>query len=400
MKKRKSCRCRCVVLLSLDLQRARRRFEKGKMISKVVVKVMCLWVILWEVSSFALLTKHHEVVQTNLCMGNTATAQRRLEERWFPVEETDVNDMYGSEKEDTEELEAQSLALLANLIYRRLERIQIDPTSKIAPNPKNPAYQIARGRFLDLTCTGHGESVLESLFDDKEAAQLVEDGIVLGAIVALQSLCVMGTQVGCKGTVEQLQRMVAHLEPPEGDPRDVNVWDVRSVRRLKYQVDQTAGTQLLAIMKRKRTAKGAFDLLVEIGAWEKHENLPLLRSGFSIRFTPEEEEAAEKASLNTYDPDALLGLRKDLRTEKIYTIDSKSTSEIDDGLSLEIIMNEDGSTRQRFWVHIADADRWAPRDSEAFQVAARRATSLYLPSGTIPMFPDMYVTIMRISAVL
>lgn len=75
----------------------------------------------------------------------------------------------------------------------------------------------------------------------------------------------------------------------------------------------------------------------------------------------------------------------------MYTIDSVSTSEIDDGLSLEALMNEDGSTRQRIWVHIADADRWAPRNSEAFQIAARRGTSLYLPTGSIPMFPAVYV---------
>jgi hypothetical protein len=369
------------------------------MVSSIAVMGVWLWALLWQVSSFSFLTNHH-VLQTSLFLGKTVTAQRRMEERWFPEKEIDDDDIYGAAQEDTEALEAQSLSLLANLIHKRLERVKIDPTREIAPNANNRAYQTARGRFVDLTCTEHGERVLESLFDDKEAAEQQNEGrIVLGAIVALQSLCVMGTQVGCKGTVEQLQRMVAHLESPDGDARDVNVWNVNSVRQLKYRVDQTPGTQLLALMMRKRTAKGAFDLLVEIGAWEKHENLALLRSGFPIRFTPQEEEAANRASLITCDPDALLGLRKDFQREKIYTIDSTSTSEIDDGLSLEVIMNEDGSTRQRFWVHIADADRWAPRDSEAFQMAARRATSLYLPSGTIPMFPDMYVAPFQISPV-
>jgi len=335
--------------------------------------------------------QHAFVVRTPslLCMGKTATAQRRMDQRWFPQEKTYDDDIYGAAQQDTEKMEAQSLQILANLINKRIERKSEDFT----PNPQNRAYKMAIGKFLDLTCTEEGERVLESLFSDKEAADqyLEDDSIVLGAIMALQSLCIMGTQVGVKGTPEQLQRMVAHLETPEGDPLDVNVWD--SVKRLKYQVDQTAGTQLLALMKKKRTPKGAFDLLVDIGAWNKHENLPLLRSGFPIHFTPEEKEAAEKATQITHDPDSLLGLRKDFRGEKVYTIDSASTSEIDDGLSLEVITNEDGSTQQRFWVHIADADRWAPRNSEAFQVAARRATSLYLPSGTVPMFPNMYVSV-------
>jgi exoribonuclease R len=225
-----------------------------------------------------------------------------------------------------------------------------------APNLKNRAYQMAKGKFIDLTCTGQGERVLENLFSDEQAEEQYweDERIILGAITALQSLCIMATQVGVKGTPEQLKRMVAHLETPEGDPLDVNVWD--SVKRLKYQVDQTAGTQYLSLVNKKRNPKGAFDVLVSLGAWDKHENLPLLRSGFPIRFTPKEEEAAITASMNTRDPDAILGLRQDFRREKVYTIDSASTVEIDDGLSLEVISNEDGSTRQRFWYACSQRD--------------------------------------------
>ena len=61
--------------------------------------------------------------------------------------------------------------------------------------------------------------------------------------------------------------------------------------------------------------------------------------------------------------------------------------EVDDGLSVEIIKDADGNERKRIWIHIADADRWARRDSEIFKSAQSRATSLYLPSGSIPMFP-------------
>ena len=39
---------------------------------------------------------------------------------------------------------------------------------------------------------------------------------------------------------------------------------------------------------------------------------------------------------------------------QILTIDSESTTEIDDGLSVEWL--EDG--RERVWVHIADPTRW------------------------------------------
>jgi hypothetical protein len=347
-----------------------------------------LWIwglLLAQAWSFSLAPRLQASRPSYLCMGKTITAQKRLEERWFPQAEPSDDDIYRAREENTQELEISSLKLLSNLIRKGMQRKGQD----FAPNLKNRAYQMAKGKFIDLTCTGQGERVLENLFSDEQAEEQYweDERIILGAITALQSLCIMATQVGVKGTPEQLKRMVAHLETPEGDPLDVNVWD--SVKRLKYQVDQTAGTQYLSLVNKKRNPKGAFDVLVSLGAWDKHENLPLLRSGFPIRFTPKEEEAAITASMNTRDPDAILGLRQDFRREKVYTIDSASTVEIDDGLSLEVISNEDGSTRQRFWIHIADADRWAPRDSEAFQVAARRATSLYLPSGTIPMLPSI-----------
>jgi len=206
----------------------------------------------------------------------------------------------------------------------------------------------------------------------------------------------MGTQVGVKGSQKQLQNMVAHLWRRDDNlyfeddcERDVLVWDFDSIRRLKHRVDITAGTQLLAELKKKRSSQGAFDLLVELGAWEPHEDLPLLRSGFPIHFTKDEEDAAEEAISTALDPDELLGLRQDLRDQKIYTIDSADTSEIDDGLSVEILKNDDGSTRHRFWIHIADVDRWAPPTSKIAETAKRRSTTNYLPNRVIPMFPHI-----------
>ncbi len=76
---------------------------------------------------------------------------------------------------------------------------------------------------------------------------------------------------------------------------------------------------------------------------------------------------------------------------KIYTIDSASTSEIDDGLSCETYTAVDGSERHRYWIHIADADYAAPRGSISFEGAKKRATSHYLPQTSLSMFPPEYV---------
>ena len=44
-------------------------------------------------------------------------------------------------------------------------------------------------------------------------------------------------------------------------------------------------------------------------------------------------------------------------------------------------------SRQRLWVHIADPSRYIELGSPLDISARRRATSIYLPTETIPMFP-------------
>ena len=111
-----------------------------------------------------------------------------------------------------------------------------------------------------------------------------------------------------------------------------------------------------------------------------------------MRFLQWEARAADAATRNERDVDALLGLRADLRHHKVYTIDGVSTLDVDDGLSVEAL--EDGDDgggegpRHRYWIHIADVDRWAPRGSDLLAAAERRGTSLYLPTATLGMFPE------------
>ena len=160
---------------------------------------------------------------------------------------------------------------------------------------------------------------------------------------------------------------------------------------------------------RKRTSKGAYELLVEMGVWDRHTDVALLRSGFPVRFTDEElvismeaeEEMTKKEKKDGggdyeyyKDPDEILGIRCDLREQKIYTIDSASTLDIDDGIAVEVLGDHNGdddheatTPRHRYWIHIADVDRWAPRGSKLLSVAERRGTSLYLPTMTLCMFP-------------
>ncbi|QQE65640.1 RNB domain-containing protein [Leptolyngbya sp. BL0902] len=145
--------------------------------------------------------------------------------------------------------------------------------------------------------------------------------------------------------------------------------------------------ELLNAMGCASTAAGAFDTLVAWGLWQPHENLALRRSQIPSQFS-EDTLTMVQQRLQSPPPDLDDPQRLDLTPLKVYTVDDASTQEIDDGLSLETL--EDG--RQRIWIHIADPTRWVIPGDDLDLEARRRCTTVYLPTGIIPMFPAELAT--------
>jgi exoribonuclease-2 len=144
--------------------------------------------------------------------------------------------------------------------------------------------------------------------------------------------------------------------------------------------------EALSAIGRGETPQAAFQLLVDIKLWSPHENLFLRRSQIPVQFSSRVLEMAQQC-ITSPPPDSATN-RVDLTLLKVYTIDDESTREIDDGLSLEFL--PDG--RQRLWIHIADPTRWlVPGDGLDLE-ARRRCTTIYLPTGMIPMFPSELAT--------
>jgi exoribonuclease-2 len=144
--------------------------------------------------------------------------------------------------------------------------------------------------------------------------------------------------------------------------------------------------EILAVLQRPETPEGAFDLLVDLGLWSKHENLFLRRTQIPINFSTKVLEVAHHCL--TSPPVDLDRDRLDLTHLKVYTIDDESTQEIDDGLSVEYL--EDG--HERLWVHIADPTRLLSPGDDLDLEARRRSTTVYLPTGMVPMFPPELAT--------
>ncbi|KAL3930568.1 MAG: hypothetical protein SGBAC_011707 [Bacillariaceae sp.] len=318
-------------------------------------------------------------LQSKINQGDADAAQAH----WFPqqlLERSELeSDAIHSAKAD---LECQSLQLMAGILF---EYRNSKSSGEIADKKRDS--NIAKGRFKDLCSSRRKELILEQMFEriDEETA----NRIVLGAIISLQSLLVLGIQYGAKtGSFTFWGGVVPEWTNCDSWGAFVE-WDASSTQKLKSECNRLPAMGLLAEMKRRRSPQGAYDVLVSLGIWQADEDLGLLRSGFSLRFDDDEIRSAEEARSNVHDVDQLLNIREDLTHQKVYTIDSASTTEIDDGLSVEKYTKEDGSNGMRFWIHIADAERWAPPGSRIFEIAKKRGTSLYLPQGSIPMIPEI-----------
>ncbi len=156
--------------------------------------------------------------------------------------------------------------------------------------------------------------------------------------------------------LECLERYVLH-------PQDIN------------EKDKNQAQEILGIAKRLKNEDAAFDLLVDLGIWDVHENLALKRSQIPLSFPGEVLALAQERLQN---PPVDTAQRLDLRHLHTYTIDDITTTEIDDGIS---IVND------RLWIHIADPTRLVLPGDQLELEARKRGTSVYLPTGMIPMFP-------------
>ena len=122
--------------------------------------------------------------------------------------------------------------------------------------------------------------------------------------------------------------------------------------------------------------------LIVRGLLDPNEPIALRGSVWSRSFPPDLE--AEAKRLMALANEELPGddQRIDLTHLATYSLDDAGTREIDDALSLESCDGFDW-----IWIHIADPSRLIGIDSPLDQEARRRATSLYLAEGVMPMLP-------------
>ncbi len=132
----------------------------------------------------------------------------------------------------------------------------------------------------------------------------------------------------------------------------------------------------LPIDQKGEPGRRAFDLLVRLGLFEPDENLFVRRAGIRSRFPQRVEEEAATLAGTSWSSEG----RQDLRHLYTVAIDDEATTEVDDAFAL---------AGDRLYVFIADAGALVPPGSEVEAEAARRASTLYVPEGKIPMLPPL-----------
>jgi exoribonuclease-2 len=133
---------------------------------------------------------------------------------------------------------------------------------------------------------------------------------------------------------------------------------------------------------------GIRHLLVDLGLWQRHHLPSLSHTPWQLGFSAEQQAEADRLLALAGQELPGDGERLDLTAQHVVTIDDEDTLDIDDGLALE--MGPGG--QPRLWIHVADPGRLVAPDSLLDLEARRRATSLYLARGTLPMFPPQLST--------
>jgi ribonuclease R len=155
-------------------------------------------------------------------------------------------------------------------------------------------------------------------------------------------------------------------------------------RRLTLDRDSRVHAGDLVLVRPGRGGRGHARVVRRIGrpdvAADVLEALMLDR-GLRRRFDPAVEHAAKEA--RDRGPARGRG-RRDLTGLTTFTIDPVTARDFDDAISAEVL--DGGLTR--IWVHIADVSAFVAPGSLVDREAARRATSVYVPSKVEPMLPE------------
>src|SRR5213594_916049 len=151
---------------------------------------------------------------------------------------------------------------------------------------------------------------------------------------------------------------------------------------LRFKTGDEIGLILEEIAGAAKARDAAYDILLRAGRVDPTLDRFLVTAGIDPHFSPTLIEAAAQLTPYTHIP-----ARLDYQDAPAFTIDDEDTREVDDALTVrwegdEIVVG----------IHIADVSAFVTKGDILDAEASRRSSTIYLPSITVPMFPDRLST--------
>ena len=147
---------------------------------------------------------------------------------------------------------------------------------------------------------------------------------------------------------------------------------------LRFKTGDEIGLILEEIAGAAKARDAAYDILLRAGRVDPTLDRFLVTAGIDPHFSPTLIEAAAQLTPFTHIP-----ARLDYQDAPAFTIDDEDTREVDDALTVrwegdEIVVG----------IHIADVSAFVTKGDILDAEASRRSSTIYLPSITVPMFPE------------
>ena len=151
---------------------------------------------------------------------------------------------------------------------------------------------------------------------------------------------------------------------------------------LRFKTGDEIGLILEENAGAAKARDAAYDILLRAGRVDPTLDRFLVTAGIDPHFSPTLIEAAAQLTPYTHIP-----ARLDYQDAPAFTIDDEDTREVDDALTVrwegdEIVVG----------IHIADVSAFVTKGDILDAEASSRSSTIYLPSITVPMFPERLST--------
>lgn len=243
--------------------------------------------------------------------------------------------------------------------------------------------------FPDSPGGDHESAVLRAFFDDRLYFKFNLDQFFPNSEEQVERLLSQRREEVRRKRIidiggDWLMSLMNSTPPPEEmNPEDAA--EITRVLKSYYLIEKDSKDHALAKAMINRanldTSTGFFPLLVKLKVFDENENIDLLRFDIPTEFSSEIQKAAHRlvASFQGHSGD---GMRKDLTSLAIMTIDGQATLDFDDALSIEKIGDQ-----FRLGIHIVDVGHFVHKGDIIDQEALARGSSIYMPDQKISMLP-------------